>query len=982
VLATGTDSALKRSASTQHFMNVPKTRAHTPWVVTISVSAAILVAAYGFAAAAAFRIGGAVRDYGWTAESRDGAWVIRDARPDTGLRVGDRLVAIDGDARAAVGWFWARLRTLPVDTPYIVEVRRAAAPQTVSIALRVGESRSPWNLADLAVFVLLGLAFAVTGWLVGLLRPDLGVARRMTVTWLVLAAGLVHQVLHPIVEYLTAPELLLNFVSEFFLFSGLAIMFAFYYEFPGKAAHGRFWTAIELVLFVWAGAISVALAVRKPSFLSGEPVVTLFGLPYLTAAIAFDTLVGLYVVVALAAMFAVTVRNYIRAREPDRRRRVRWVVYGTVAGIAPYLLTSVVDPRSSAGVRGPEVYTPLETFAAAALLLIPISAGYAVVKHRLFDIHIVVRRTVHFAIARGLLEALLLLPILALAAVVFAKPNVTLGEMLFSRYALFYVPLVATAALAMKYRTPVTAWVDRRFFRADYDREEILYRLLGRVGAVASIEDIAALVRGEVVTALAPQSFYFVTADDERSDLAIWLPSGPPREGLSIGRRSELATILAREKQALSPKELARAGLPAPALDMLASLGVELAVPMTGADERLDGVILLGPKRSEEPYAARDRKLLVAVGAQVALAYEAIELRERVERERRLNRDVLSRIEMANVDFTRECQICGRCYDAPAEICPADRGLVRLTLPIARTVDGRYRLERLLGKGGMGAVYEASDLRLQRSVAFKVLIADIFGDGAALRRFEREARVCARLSHPNVVTVYDYGPLGSHGAYIVMERLEGYTLRTVLERAGKLKPAMVARWFDELMCGVQAAHELGVIHRDIKPENVFVSRTAEGRTEIKVLDFGLGKALYEDDASGAITRSGILVGTVRYMSPEQLMGSSVDFRTDIFAIGVMIVEAVTGSRPFTGSRPAEILARIESGELGLDDSTPAARALKDALTVALAPDPERRYASVEAMRAAVVPALRACEGDMKWRDEYPDDASTDGGGRG
>jgi hypothetical protein len=199
---------------------------------------------------------------------------------------------------------------------------------------------------------------------------------------------------------------------------------------------------------------------------------------------------------------------------------------------------------------------------------------------------------------------------------------------------------------------------------------------------------------------------------------------------------------------------------------MLSSLGVELAVPMIGADERLDGLLLLGAKHSEEPYAARDRKLLVGVGAQVALAYDALELRERVERERRFNRDVLSKIETANVDLTRECQLCGRCYDAPVELCPTDGGIVRPTLPVARTVDGRYRLERLLGKGGMGAVYEASDLRLKRSVAFKVLVADIFGDGAALRRFEREARVCARLSHPNVVTLYDYGPLGSHGAYI------------------------------------------------------------------------------------------------------------------------------------------------------------------------------------------------------------------------
>src|SRR5207244_865215 len=174
----------------------------------------------------------------------------------------------------------------------------------------------------------------------------------------------------------------------------------------------------------------------------------------------------------------------------------------------------------------------------------------------------------------------------------------------------------------------------------------------------------------------------------------------------------------------------------------------------------------------------------------------------------------------------KECPQCRLCWDAVQEVCPADGSPLVLTLPVERIVDRKYRLDRVLGTGGMGTVYEATDARLGRRVALKVLLARNFGNPTALRRFEREAQAAARLHHPNIVTVHDYGTLGSEGAYLVMERLEGTSLRAAIDRGGTLAPALAAQWFDQMLEGMEAAHAAGVVHRDLKPENVLVTHDA------------------------------------------------------------------------------------------------------------------------------------------------------------
>jgi eukaryotic-like serine/threonine-protein kinase len=233
---------------------------------------------------------------------------------------------------------------------------------------------------------------------------------------------------------------------------------------------------------------------------------------------------------------------------------------------------------------------------------------------------------------------------------------------------------------------------------------------------------------------------------------------------------------------------------------------------------------------------------------------------------------------------------------------------------------GPYRIRRALGKGGMGEVYQATDPRLDRDVAIKVLPEQLSENPSALKRFEREAKAIAALSHPNILTVYDVGKQDNI-AFVVMELLKGHTLREELSQS----PLGWKRSLDlgkQIAEGLSAAHAGGIIHRDLKPENIFL--TADGR--VKILDFGLAllRPVFMGDISEAVTNSfqteaGTVLGTVPYMSPEQLKGAAVDARTDLFSFGCMMYEMLSGKRPFGGKSGTEVSASI------LKDDPPSLR---------------------------------------------------------
>ena len=221
-------------------------------------------------------------------------------------------------------------------------------------------------------------------------------------------------------------------------------------------------------------------------------------------------------------------------------------------------------------------------------------------------------------------------------------------------------------------------------------------------------------------------------------------------------------------------------------------------------------------------------------------------------------------------------------------------------VPVGQLLDGRYRVEAHLAQGGMATVYLGTDTRLDRTVALKIMHAELASDEDFVRRFVAEARSVARLSHPNVVTVYDQGADG-RTLYLAMEYVPGRTLRDLLAERSALRPREALDILEGVLAGLAAAHAAGIAHRDVKPENVLLGNNHS----IKVADFGLARLL--SDATH--TKSGLLIGTAAYLAPEQVAGGRTDFRADVYSAGIMLFELLTGRQPYTGDTPLTVAHR-------------------------------------------------------------------------
>ena len=259
---------------------------------------------------------------------------------------------------------------------------------------------------------------------------------------------------------------------------------------------------------------------------------------------------------------------------------------------------------------------------------------------------------------------------------------------------------------------------------------------------------------------------------------------------------------------------------------------------------------------------------------------------------------------------------------------------------------GRYEILDKLGEGAMGVVYRARDQSLGRVVALKMLSAELSGEDELLQRFQREAEAVGRLSHPNIVTVYDVGDAEGQ-LYMAMELLEGEDLRSLIERRVPIPLADRVRLLQQICEGIAYAHSRGVVHRDIKPANILV--TADGR--VKLLDFGLARVA----TRSTITRQGVILGTPDYMAPEQAMGKTTDRRSDAFSAGAVFYELLAGSKPFRSKTLHGVLYQIISEEpdplLTVNPDLPAQ--LASLVHGMLRKDPEKRYASLEELGRAL-----------------------------
>jgi serine/threonine-protein kinase len=269
-------------------------------------------------------------------------------------------------------------------------------------------------------------------------------------------------------------------------------------------------------------------------------------------------------------------------------------------------------------------------------------------------------------------------------------------------------------------------------------------------------------------------------------------------------------------------------------------------------------------------------------------------------------------------------------------------------------LDGRYRLLRLLGRGGMGEVYLSEHLTVGRQLAVKFLLTEYSKNEEMLERFYREARTTAAIGHTNIINVLDVG-VSHHGdPYLVMEYLEGESLATMLKRLGPMDHIAAFGLLEQVLFALNAAHEKGIVHRDIKPDNIFILRQEGGTIVVKLIDFGVSKILGLDDYK-RLTRTGSLLGTPAYMSPEQARGAGdVDFRSDLYSVGVILYEMLTGELPHKGANYNELLANMLTSEARAPAEVysrfPAV--CEEIVTRAISKDPATRFQSALEMHAA------------------------------
>jgi eukaryotic-like serine/threonine-protein kinase len=298
------------------------------------------------------------------------------------------------------------------------------------------------------------------------------------------------------------------------------------------------------------------------------------------------------------------------------------------------------------------------------------------------------------------------------------------------------------------------------------------------------------------------------------------------------------------------------------------------------------------------------------------------------------------------------CPVCSTEYADDVRFCPNDGQTLRSSSPgtdlVGQVVADRYHVMKKLGEGGMGQVYLAEHVKMGRRSAIKVLNPSMAHDTEAVARFNREAANASRISHPNVCAIYDFGETPEGLIYLAMEFVEGEPLTDVLEREHVLPPSRAVGIAMQVADALQAAHDLGIVHRDLKPDNVMLTRGRDGSDVVKVVDFGIAKAV-GGSGTQKVTKTGLVVGTPEFMSPEQLSGDPLDGRSDLYALGLVLFKTLTGKLPFEGSTVQDTMVkRLTDEPATLADARPDLYfppGLQATLDAALTRNPVDRYQS-------------------------------------
>jgi tRNA A-37 threonylcarbamoyl transferase component Bud32/NADH:ubiquinone oxidoreductase subunit K len=657
----------------------------------------------------------------------------------------------------------------------------------------------------------------------------------------------------------------------------------------------------------------------------------------------FTLFVGMVVVAAVVVGMVLLILNYRRLADRNERRRLRVLVLGTIVGMGGVTPTSMASFFDLPVWLSHALRSPAALAASSALFLVlPVSYAYAVLRHQIFDIRVILRQGLQYALARGLVVSLVPACAVVLSIDLLMHRNQPLADIVLSRGWIY----AAVAGLAWAAHVQRRRWLDaldRRFFRERYDAQRLMRQVVEEIRGAAGLESVAPQLVEQIAAALHPE--YVALLTREQAAPAYRIVASVPAGGIPLALRAD-SKVAALVRLLGKPLDVGpgrsgwvRQQLPPGEADLLHAARAALLVPVATPPAGPEVLLVLGEKRSEEPYSSEDQEFLAVLAASLGLI---------------VDRPAPG----APADGFSECPRCGSCDDTGAARCARDGALLDV-VRLPRLLAKRYRLDRRLGRGGMGTVYEAFDTALDRSVAVKVIREELVGSASAAERFRLEARAAAGFSHPNVVTIHDFGVVMQTRAFLVMELLRGVTLRDEMRAQPRLEPARVVAVLRDLAAAVDAAHARHLVHRDLKPENVFLA--GDAHDQVKLLDFGLAKFLAGDSEgeTAAATGAGIIVGTARYMGPEQLRGLGADLRCDLWAIAVMAYEMLSGALPFSGEATDDYQRAVLGGRpTPIRMHVPDAPArVEELFAGALALDPSRRPGRASAFVAELERAL-------------------------
>jgi hypothetical protein len=330
-----------------------------------------------------------------------------------------------------------------------------------------------------------------------------------------------------------------------------------------------------------------------------------------------------------------------------------------------------------------------------------------------------------------------------------------------------------------------------------------------------------------------------------------------------------------------------------------------VVLPARGLSGELRGVLAVRGLGQTEDEPAR-RQLLSSFASHLGNVFEMAQLRHKLLVAEMAHEGSLTEYTAKGIELLKLCPLCGACQSATLDRCGVDGTVLEMPFYLPLRLLGRYHFLRRLGEGGMGTVLEALDEQLNRHVAIKFMRPGHFHDAGARMRFEREIHTLVLVDHPGVVKVFDSGEMADGTLYLIMERLQGRDLGQVIRLYGPGNPRQVSRLLRQGAETLEAAHGFRVIHRDIKPQNLFLTPEAGG-FQTRILDFGLAKTL---SSPAHLTQTGAIVGTPRYMAPEQVLGRDADERTDTFAFASVVYEALLGIPPVRATVLSEIMSDI------------------------------------------------------------------------